>query len=772
MKDEEKKKGQITDELARTSEQIVESGEMKTQQRWAEEILRTIVEGTASVTGGDFFRSLVRNLASALRVRYAFVAEFTDVNTRVRTLAFWTGEGFLDNFEYDLVDTPCEQVLRGEIRHYREGVQALFPKDKALVKLGVEGYLAIPLIDPSGNVLGHLAAIDDKSMPAEARDMSIFKIFAARAGAELDRKRAGAALQESEQRYRDLYEEAPHVYLSVGIDGRIQRVNRRAVELFGYSRDKLIGQVVFDLAADTPTGKPKSQKVFQRFLVGKETHGEEVEFRRADGSQLWIDLSVRPIRDVKGRVEASRGILVDITDRKRAEDALKQHSQNLERVVEERTTKLRRAEERQRILLEINNAIIANLDRESLFQAVTLALRKVLHFDRASITLYDAVRDVFKVYVLASPSPSSSVLPVGAEIPRQGSRLGWVIEHKRSVRIRDFREEPGVAPEDRLAEEGFRSAIIVSLIAKGRAIGTLNLGSLVPDRYSEDDAEFLEEVAKQVALAVENMKAYEEIAQLKARLEQENLYLQEEIKTQHNFGEVIGQGSAIKRVLKAVETVAPTDANVLILGETGTGKELVARALHNLNTRKDKALVKVNCAALPSGLIESELFGHEKGAFTGALSRRIGRFELASGGTIFLDEIGDLPLELQAKLLRVLQDGEFERVGGTGSIKVNVRVIAATNRDLERSVQEKQFRQDLFYRLNVFPIRLPPLRERKEDIPLLVRYFAMKYGKKLGRKIETIPKKIMDSLTTYTWPGNVRELENVIERSVILSTGS
>ena len=275
---------------------------------------------------------------------------------------------------------------------------------------------------------------------------------------------------------------------------------------------------------------------------------------------------------------------------------------------------------------------------------------------------------------------------------------------------------------------------------------------------------------KQVQDALQN--ALTEVRQLTERLEAENVYLQEEIKTAHNFEEIIGQGRPIKGVLKAIETVAATDASVLVLGETGTGKELVARAIHNLSPRKDKTLVKVNCAALPSGLIESELFGHEKGAFTGALSRRIGRFELAHRGTIFLDEIGDLPLELQAKLLQVLQDGEFERVGGSGTIKVNVRVIAATNRDLEKFVHEQHFRQDLFYRLNVFPIHIPALRERREDLPLLVKYFAMKHGKKLGRKIETVPKKVMDSLVSYTWPGNVRELENVIERSVILSTGS
>jgi len=350
--------------------------------------------------------------------------------------------------------------------------------------------------------------------------------------------------------------------------------------------------------------------------------------------------------------------------------------------------------------------------------------------------------------------------------------VGWVLEHRKPLLRHNLEEERQFAVEENLLAAGIRSYVVVPLVARGAAFGTLNVGSKTPNRYSEEEGLVLGDVAKQVALAVENMVAYEEIAQLKARLEQENLYLQEEIKTQHNFEEIIGRGQAIKKVLKAIETVAPTDASVLILGETGTGKELVARAIHEVSPRKDKALVTVNCAALPSGLIESELFGHERGAFTGALSRRIGRFELANGGTIFLDEIGDLPLELQGKLLRVLQDGQFERVGGSGTIKVNVRVIAATNRDLERSVQGDRFRQDLFYRLNVFPIRIPSLRERREDIPLLVRYFAMKHGKKMGRGIETIPQRAMESLVAYPWPGNVRELENVIERSVILSSGS
>lgn len=433
---------------------------------------------------------------------------------------------------------------------------------------------------------------------------------------------------------------------------------------------------------------------------------------------------------------------------------------------------LRRSEERQRALLDINNAIIAKLDRGSLFQAITRALGKILAFDVAAICLLDRDRDVFRLFALDTSSSSEQPFNVDAELKLQGSHVGWVLEHGTPLLRCDLELERQFPIEETLLAAGIRSYLVVPLVARGTGFGTLNIGRRASNCYSPEDGAVLAEIAKQVGLAVENMVAYEEIDQLKARLEQEKLYLQEEIKTEHDFEEIVGQSRAIKKVLRTIETVAKTDATVLVLGETGTGKELVARALHDLSPRKDKALVKVNCAALPSGLIESELFGHEKGAFTGALARKVGRFELAHGGTIFLDEIGDLPMELQAKLLRVLQDGEFERLGATGTLKVNVRVIAATNRNLERSVREGQFRHDLFYRLNVFPIAVPPLRERTEDIPLLVRYFAVKYGKKLSRQIERIPKESMDSLTAYPWPGNIRELENVIERSVILSSGS
>lgn len=446
-------------------------------------------------------------------------------------------------------------------------------------------------------------------------------------------------------------------------------------------------------------------------------------------------------------------------------------SNNLQNLVEERTEKLRKAEERHRVLLEVNNAVIANLDKESLLQAIADTLHKGLPFDRATLTLRDPETDILTVHALSSTTFGKRFLTVGTEFPMMGSPLASVFQKKKALIRHHLENGQRVGIEESLYQEGIRSYISVPLMAKREPIASLNLGSRAPEEYSPEVAEFLMEIGQQMALAVENMLAYEEITQLKSRLERENLNLVEEIKVYHKFEEITGRDRATKKLLSAVETVAPTDATVLILGETGTGKELVARAIHKLSSLKDHTLVNVNCAALPSGLIESELFGHERGAFTGALARKPGRFELADGGTIFLDEIGDLPLELQAKLLRVLQEGEFERVGGSRTIRVRVRVIAATNRDLVRSMEEGTFREDLYYRLNVFPLQVPPLRERKGDISLLVRHFALKYGERFGKRIESIQQHQIEALHAYDWPGNIRELENVIERAMILSQG-
>ncbi len=432
-------------------------------RRDAEAMLRSIMEGTAAVTGSDFFHSLVRHLAAALQVRHAFVAECRDKEYRkVRTLAFWKGDDFGENFEFDLAGTPCKAVVEGTVSCYARNLQALFPEDRYLADLGVESYLGIPMRDASGRVIGHLAVLDDKPLDEDPRRISVVGIFAARAGAELERKQA---------------------------------------------------------------------------------------------------------------------------------------------------------------------------------------------------------------------------------------------------------------------EEALRIAHV-------------------------------------------------EVERLKNRLQAENVYLQEEIRREHDFVEMVGSSPALLSVLHKVEQVAPTDSTVLICGETGTGKELIARAVHNRSARKERPLVKVNCSAISAGLVESELFGHMKGAFTGAIERRIGRFELADGGTIFLDEVGELPLETQVKLLRVLQEGEFEAVGSSKTVRVDVRVIAATNRDLDEAVRAGRFRSDLFYRLNVFLLRVPPLRDRRSDIPQLVMFFLSRFSKRFGKRVETVAQEAMDRLVSYPWPGNVRELQNVIERAVVLSQGS
>ncbi len=444
-------------------------------------------------------------------------------------------------------------------------------------------------------------------------------------------------------------------------------------------------------------------------------------------------------------------------------------TENLQGIVESRTSELCASEERQRVLLEVNNAIVTCLDRESLFRATTAALKSVIPFDRAALHIYDPVKQVLRVFGVTGPVPLPPIFPIGTELPRQQSRNGWVLDHGVPLITFDMRDPPAFLEHAALLQGGLRSAVSVPMSVKGKIIGTLHVGSRVCGAYGADDASLLLAIAEQVGLAIENLLAYEEIAALKARLEEEKVYLQEEVRSEAAFGDVVGESPAVLNVLASVRKVAKTDSTVLVTGETGTGKELIVRAIHDLSRRKDKLLVKVNCAALPAGVIESELFGHEKGAFTGALMRKVGRFELAHKGTLFLDEVGDLPLELQAKLLRVLQDGEFERVGGTQTLKVDVRLIAATNRDLERAVAEERFRADLYYRLNVFPIVLPPLRKRLQDVPRLARHFAMLYASKMGKNVGTLTADVLDRLAAYSWPGNVRELQNVIERAVIVS---
>jgi formate hydrogenlyase transcriptional activator len=432
---------------------------------------------------------------------------------------------------------------------------------------------------------------------------------------------------------------------------------------------------------------------------------------------------------------------------------------------------LQEQHDRVRLLLDVNNTVVSALDLRELINAVSASLRHLVPHEYASISLYDAENQLLHIHALDFPV-SKGMLTEGLSIPVEGSPPGRALMTRQPVFIttRDI-EQFGSDMARRILAEGLKSALCLPLISHGRPLGTLTVASLREENFPQKDAELLQHVANQIAIGVENALAYGQVVERANKLSEEKLYLQDEIRTEHNFEEIIGESPVLKDILNQLTTVAPTDSTILVLGETGTGKELIARAIHNLSARRERTLVKVNCAAIPTGLLESELFGHERGAFTGAIAQRIGRFELAHRGTLFLDEVGDIPLELQPKLLRVLQEQEFERLGSARTTRVDVRLVAATNVDLAQKVAGSQFRSDLYYRLNVFPLTIPSLRERREDIPLLVRYFAQKYARRMKKQIDTIPIKAMTALTEYNWPGNVRELENFIERAVILSRG-
>ncbi|HEX2237165.1 MAG TPA: sigma 54-interacting transcriptional regulator [Gammaproteobacteria bacterium] len=551
----------------------------KGTEKNAEKVLRLVSNGTASTIGDDFFNALVRSTAAAMDVRYAFVSEFAGVRTRVRTLSFWAGQGFADNIEYDLTGTPCEEVLAGEVRYYPENVQAYFPEDHGLAEMQAESYLAIPLINKVGDVLGHLAVLDDKPMAPQRDLLFILKIFGARAGAELERKHAEEALQRSEQRLANILASAMDAIIIIDDQRRIVLFNRAAEKVFRCNAAWAISQP-FDRLM------PKS-------------------FR---------DLFAQRVQSVSG----------------------------------------------------------ANATEHPLWAPGGLSALR-------------ADGEEFPIEVTISPLETC------------GQRLYTII-------LRDVKERVR-------AEEKLREAL------------------------------------------------------------QQNVYLQEEINRAPTVDHWVGKSKEMEAIIDYVRMVAPTDSTVLLYGETGTGKELIARAIHQWSARKDKLMLTVNCAALPSELVESELFGHEKGAFTSASAQRKGRFELADGGTIFLDEVGELTPQAQAKLLRVLQEQEFERVGGTKTLKINVRVIAATNRNLEEMVKAGTFRADLFYRLNVFPVRVPPLRDRKSDIPALTNFFVSRLQRKLGKVLEGVDPASLERLMSYAWPGNVRELQNVLERAAIQATG-
>jgi formate hydrogenlyase transcriptional activator len=776
-----------------------------TDRKRVEDTLRHITEGTAGSTGDEFFRSLVKHLAHALLVKYSFVAECTDETKKnVRMLAFWQGEDFGNNIEFPLAGTPCHAVIQGNACSYPERLQVLFSEDEGLVTLGAQSYAGVPLINEARNILGHLVVMDDKPRVFSEQAFSFLRIFATRAGAELERARAHKELQ--------------FLNAELGVLLDINRAVGRYLD-----RDKLFGAVASCLKTLVPTERfglefPLEGGQLQGHILsrmptdGEQTHptvlpaagtacdwvmqnrawfvaASRDEFRErfpvtfdVMTSQGMESLCALPL--ISGG--PARGALYFMAAPKGAYGQLRrefleqvasqiaiavENMKSYEEIAALNATVATTAQRRQ-ALLNINNAIVTKLTRDELLSAVCDALAKVIRFDRLALSLYDPDAGGLRIVTYAGSYRRQDYTPIGRVLDLKDSPAGLAFLNQKPLLRRNLEKERQTSSEERAFGHGFQSLCALPLIARGKSIGAITVGSLAKEQYTDADAEFLQEVANQVALAVENMKAYEEIAGLKVRLEAENVYLQEEIKTEYNFDEIIGQSAPLRQLLRNVEQVAPTEATVLIQGETGTGKELVARAVHDRSPRKDRPLVKVNCGAIPAGLVESELFGHEKGAFTGATQRRVGRFELANGGTIFLDEVTELPIDTQVKLLRVLQEGEFERVGSSQTIKVDVRAIAATNRDLKEVVRNGTFRSDLFHRLNVFPLAVPALRERKDDIPLLVNFFLSKFGKKLGKEVRGVSQKSIDSLLHYDWPGNVRELQNIVERAVVLASGT
>lgn len=477
-------------------------------------------------------------------------------------------------------------------------------------------------------------------------------------------------------------------------------------------------------------------------------------------SDAYSEQEVRFLRLMANHVALAVDDALNFEASRQAQEELKRHREDLQR-----------ERDRLRLLLDLTNQVVSNLELTELLRAVSGSVRRVMQCEGAAILLPDDDGRQLRVHALDF-SEKRCMIQEGQLISIDTSPLGAVFRSGKPLAMsaEDIRRAyPGCPAEAK--GEGIKAKCIVPLVSRERPAGILTLVRFGDKNFTGDEVSFLTQVAGQVGIAVENARAYRQIADLKDQLAQEKLYLEDEIRSEMNFEEIVGESAALRRVLGQVETVAPTDSTVLIYGETGTGKELIARAIHNLSSRQASAFVKLNCAAIPTGLLESELFGHEKGAFTGAVNQRIGRFELANRGTMFLDEIGEVPLELQPKLLRVLQEREFERLGSARTLRTDARLIAATNRDLAAMVAEQKFRSDLFYRLNVFPLRVPPLRERPEDIPLLVRHFTQQFARRMNRTIDSIPSQTMNSLAQYHWPGNIRELQNVIERAVILSTG-
>ncbi|MGA2218832.1 MAG: sigma 54-interacting transcriptional regulator [Terracidiphilus sp.] len=558
-----------------------------------------------------------------------------------------------------------------------------------------------------------------------------------------EQRAALEALRRNDQQLRSIVESVrDYAIYHLDRDGHVMTWNPGAERIKGYATEEIVGSHFsrFFTQEDVERGRPAE---LMRLAAARGRYEDEGWRVRKDGSRFWADSILTAIRDVTGQVTGYAKVTRDFTDRKRAEEA---------------------------VMFQLSSALLANMDVSKLLGAISASIGELIPHDAATLALTDPATGGLVVQFLGREEGEARRGAV--RLPLEGSPAGEAFRTREPLVLERLKDSHFPMETTRhLTVLGMQSACWVPLIHRGEAIGVLATASRLEGAFSQREAEMLSQLAVQVAVAVSNAVALRQISEMRDRLSQEKQYLESEINLENRYEDIVGESKGLRKVLKEIETVAPTDATVLIQGETGTGKELLARAIHRLSPRNERTFIKLNCAAIPAGLIESELFGHEKGAFTGAIGRKIGRLELAHEGTLFLDEIGEMPLELQPKLLRALQEREIERLGGSRPIPVNIRLIAATNRDLAKMVAEKEFRSDLYYRLKVFPVFSPPLRERASDIPVLVRHFVATHSRRMGKSIETIPEETMQALVEWHWPGNIRELENFLERAVILTRG-
>jgi formate hydrogenlyase transcriptional activator len=638
-----------------------------------------------------------------------------------------------------------------------------FPAVAEMLKnRGVRSVCAFPLTTVHRR-LGGLAVGSIEADAYSGEEVSFLSLVANQVALAVDdalnfdaSQHAKEALRASEERFRLIVDNIPGLVLTMRAEGELEFVSQQGLDYSGKTLDELKGWTTSDIVH--PDDLSRVLATWRRSVETGHPAGYDSAYRirRADGVYRWFQVRALPVRDTDGRIIRWYCLHTDIDQRKQAEDRLQ-------------------------LLLDVTNQVVSNLQLQDLLRAISASVRRVMHCDLVSVCFPDSEFNRLQTFVLDFPE-SKGFIREEFFTSMEGSLSGLVFRTGKpwtgsalDILQLGLKDEAAIP-------EGLKTGCILPLVSRNRILGLLSLGRREENAFSQADILFLIQVASQIAIAVENTSAYREITQaraelekaleenrrLKDRLQDENLVLREQIDQALMFEEIVGASPALRAVLSRVSKVAPTDSTVLLTGETGTGKELIARAIHKRSLRSSRAFVSVSCAAIPSSLIASELFGHEKGAFTGATQRRLGRFELAEEGTLFLDEVGELPAETQITLLRVLQEREFERVGGKQPIRANVRVIAATNRDLEAAIAAGTFRSDLFYRLNVFPIEIPSLRERREDIPLLVEYFIAHFARKAGKSFRGIYKKTLELLVSYPWPGNIRELQNVVERSVIV----